>query len=287
MSEKNEQCSGSSHVWPDDGDTCKCGAMTHADVQREAKREFTITEKLERMGVDRLVRGLLTPEDVMELLVDRQRAQCEHKTWKQAAEGEPWECDDCGMVAPRVPREPLLTEREHHLLAERASDAMGLAAEMDSLGFPQVPPGDGYMKRRLRSGMIHFDQMRESLVGDLHTMMDGLGARPGPLKERITELVTRTKEMRKSAEEQCTRAQQEREKLASCPGRYTLAELQSVERESHAQRDLWEQLFMFYLPLCHQVVMEEPDEGKRREMRVKAAVSMANAAFTIAWENRP
>lgn len=263
MSEKNEQCSGDVHVWPDDGDTCKCGKRTHADVEREVKREWTITEKLERMGTDRLVRGLLTPEDVMELLVDRQRSQCEHKTWKQEAEGEPWECDDCGMPAPRVPRdEPRLTDNEYHLLAERASDAAALGADFDSFGFPQVPPGDRYMSRRLREGM-----MRLANVDDLHALMDGLGARPGPLKERITELVTRTKEMRASAESQCAKAQR-------------------IASHTEQRRGLWEDLFMFYLPRCYDVAVEAPSEQARLEARVSAAVRMANDAFRIAWEKR-
>jgi hypothetical protein len=243
MSEKNEPCTKTSHVWPDDGDTCKCGAMTHADVQREMKRELTIVEKLERMEKDRLVRGLLSVEDVQELQRNR-------------------------VVATSEPR---LTDSEYAMLSERASDAMGLAAEMDSLGFPQVAPGECYMSRRLRHGVMQLGN-----VDDLHALMDSLGARPGPLKERITELVTRTKEMRAKSEEQCTRAQQERERLARCPGRVN----------GGARSMLWEQLFMFYLPRCYDVAVEAPTEPARLQARVVAAVRMANDAFTIAWENR-
>lgn len=229
MSEKNEQCSGSVHVWPDDGDTCKCGKRTHADVEREAKREWTITEKLERMASDRLLRSILTTEDCQELMRNRIRATCEHvQPWRSDDEGKTWVCPQCG--------------------ADRTTE-VDLAAYRGSARFMDN-------------------------VQDLHELMNSLGARPGPLKERITELVTRTKEMRAQAEKQCERAQHERQALAACPGR------------TEQRGTLWEDLFMFYLPMCYQVTVEEPNEAVRLEKRVTAAVKMANDAFRIAWEKR-
>lgn len=153
MSEKNEQCSGSVHVWPDDGDTCKCGKRTHADVEREAKREWTILEKLERMASDRLLRSILTTEDCQELMRNRIRATCEHPRWKKLNNHAPWKCEECDMVMPHG------FELGCDYAAYEELNALQL--DFASFGFPDVEPGERYLSRRLRGGMMKLDEMKK------------------------------------------------------------------------------------------------------------------------------
>lgn len=82
------------------------------------------------------------------------------------------------------------------------------------------------------------------------------------------------------------------EKSALLRGMLTVEEVKELQAcrvrriEPTLVSQLWQELFLFYLPRCYDTAIEAPTDKERLRIRVLAAVRMANDAMEVVWDNR-